>query len=85
MVNLTLSRACEDRLKSGMTLTGAFQAERIYSAHQCLSDLGACLEQLTTSSDCHALYMTLGAIAEHVDRLQLEAGAKTLELQERDK
>lgn len=81
MVNLTLSRACEQRLQAGSPLTGAFQAERIYTAHQVIADLGACLEQLKTPADCHALYLALGSIWEQVDRLQIQAGAKTLELE----
>ncbi len=73
MVNLTLSRACEQRLQAGMSLTGAFQAERIYAAHQCLSDLGACMEQIKTTSDAMALVAAVREIREHADRLELEA------------
>lgn len=53
MRDLTISRACEDRLRFEMPLAGSsFQSATLYKLGQCIADLRICVEQMTDVQAC---------------------------------
>lgn len=70
---MNLSRACEDRLKSGSELTGYFLKERLQTLSECIADIGVIAEKMSLPSDGNKLARQLLPLSEALGKLELQA------------
>ena len=69
MSKLLISRACEQRLQTGMPLLGAFQLECVTRLEQAIADLGMVSEKMTTWQQAEPLFHQLLALNEEIDKV----------------
>lgn len=74
------SRACQDRIDSGMVLYRGFMFERLNLLEQCIADLGECVRQIHDADELARLAGLLRKSVEDLSSLHQDIHRKKDEL-----
>ena len=69
MAKLLISRACEQRLQTGMPLAGAFALECITKLEQSIADMGMVTETLRTWEQAEPLFHQVETLIDELEQV----------------